>query len=689
MAEDASTPTANPKDSRYRLLIEVAESISLHSDLPALLHDLAARLRQVASFQTLWLVLHDPQRNTMRLHVLETADRTDRDVHERTIDDAPSGLVWQTQQSLIVVDIAKESRYPAAINFLKGLGIQSFCVLPLTTAHCRLGAIGFGSAQRNAYAPEDLEFLEQVGRQVAVAIDNALRHQDARALHRQVQHERDLLLSLLDLNNRIASSLDLAELFKTISTNLRRVMHCDSVFICLPDSASQKLRVYALDFPSSKGLIQEETLISMDGLHGMVYRTGKPWTGNIRVLDASQPGARLAIAEGINFACIMPLVSRNRVLGVLSVGRKGDLSFSSDDCEFLTQVAGQVAIAVDNALEHREVTESREQLEKQRHYLQEEIRAEHNFEEIIGQSRVLKQALGQVETVAPTDSTVLILGETGTGKELVARAIHNLSPRRDHTFVKVNCAAIPLGLLESELFGHEKGAFTGAISQRIGRFEAAHRGTLFLDEVGDIPPELQPKLLRVLQEQEFERLGSTKTIRVDVRMVAATSRDLREMVAENKFRSDLYYRLNVFPISVPPLRERPEDIPLLVRHFTEKYARRMNKRIETITEGAMAALTGYAWPGNVRELQNIVERAVIVSSGHELKVPLDDVKKTAPSDAPAAAVTLEAAEREHILRTLRETGWTIGGPVGAAARLGMKRTTLQYRMKRLGITNSK
>ncbi len=673
---------------RYQLLLEVAESISLHSDLPALLHDLAARLHRIASFQSLWLVLHDPAWNTMRLHILETGARTDIDVVERTIDDSLSGLVWQTQQLLIVPNIEEESRFADAITFLKNHNIQSFCLLPVTTAHARLGAIGFGSTTRNGYNQEDVEFLEQVARQVAVAIDNTLRNQDARSLHGQLQHERDLLRSLLDLNNKIASNLDLAELFKTISTNLRRVMQCDGVIIYLPDSASNQLRVYALDFPSSKGIIQEETLMSMEGLHGTVYRTGKLWTGNIQDLAESHPRAKLAAAEGIKFICIMPLITRNRVLGVLSVGRKGKLAFSRDDSDFLTQVASQIAIAVDNALEHRQVTESKERLEEERLYLQEEIRAEHNFEELIGQSHILKGALGQVKTVAPTDSTVLILGETGTGKELVARALHNLSSRRDQTFVKVNCAAIPLGLLESELFGHERGAFTGAITQKIGRFELAHHGTLFLDEVGDIPPELQPKLLRVLQEQEFERLGSTKTVRVDVRVLAATSRDLPQMVAENKFRSDLYYRLNVFPIPIPPLRERPEDIPLLVRHFVEKYSRRMKNRIRTIPAAAMAALTRYPWPGNVRELQNIIERAVIVSQGDDLKVPLDDLKKNT-AKSPTPGITLEAAEREHILRVLHETDGVIGGPSGAAARLGMKRTTLQYRMKRLGITGPK
>jgi formate hydrogenlyase transcriptional activator len=347
-------------------------------------------------------------------------------------------------------------------------------------------------------------------------------------------------------------------------------------------------------------------------------------------------------------------------------------------------VAGQVAIAVENALAFQEIGELKNKLAQEKLYLEDEIRSELNFEEIVGESPSLRAVLKQVETVAPTDSAVLIQGETGTGKELIARAIHNLSPRREHTFVKVNCAAIPAGLLESELFGHERGAFTGAIAQRIGRFELAHRGTIFLDEVGDIPLELQPKLLRVLQEQEFERLGSARTIRVDVRLVAATNRDLEEMVAARTFRSDLFYRLRVFPLVMPPLRERQEDIPMLVRYFVQKYARRMNRAVETIPSETLDLLVRYSWPGNIREMENLIERAVIVSPGAVLRVPLSELK---PPMEPAAGnlLTLEAAEREHILKALEATNWVLAGPRGAATMLGLKRTTLQSRMQKLGL----
>jgi formate hydrogenlyase transcriptional activator len=419
---------------------------------------------------------------------------------------------------------------------------------------------------------------------------------------------------------------------------------------------------------------------------GCCYQERKPKVSTRAELETYDSEiVRMLLAEGVQTTCCVPLVTRDRVIGTLNLASLRDAAFTQEDVDLLGQVAGQVAIAVENALAFKEIAELKNKLADEKLYLEDEIRSELNFEEIIGESGSLKQILKQAETVAPTDSTVLILGETGTGKELIARAIHNLSRRRERTFVKVNCAAIPTGLLESELFGHERGAFTGAIAQKLGRFELADKGTIFLDEVGDIPLELQPKLLRVLQEQEFERLGGTRTIHVDVRLVAATNRDLSALVEEGRFRSDLYYRFNVFPLRMPPLRERREDIPLLVRYFVQKYSRRMNKRMESVSTESLEALGRYHWPGNIRELENLVERAVIVSSGPVLRIPVGDLRAPLASSA-AAAVTLEEAEREAILRALGETNWVLAGPRGAAARLGMKRTTLQSRMQKLGIT---
>src|ERR1700683_2501019 len=360
-------------------------------------------------------------------------------------------------------------------------------------------------------------------------------------------------------------------------------------------------------------------------------------------------------------------------------------AFAPPDVDFLPQVAGQAAIAIENATAFQEIAQLKDQLAEEKLYLEDEIRTEQNFGEIIGDDPAFRRVLEQLATVAPTDASVLILGETGTGKELIARAIHNLSARRQRTFVKVNCAAIPTGLIESELFGHEKGAFTGAIGQKIGRFELADKGTLFLTEIGDIPLELQPKLLRVLQEREFERLGSARTQHVDVRLVAAPTQDLAKMVEQKQFRGDLYFRLHVFPISLPPLRQRKQDIAILVRHFVQRYARTMNKKVDTIPANVIEALERYDWPGNVRELENFIERAVILSPGSTLRAPLAELKQ-ASRPAPAADGTLEETERAHILNVLRETKWVVGGPRGAAARLGLRRTTLIYKMQKLGIS---
>jgi formate hydrogenlyase transcriptional activator len=458
--------------------------------------------------------------------------------------------------------------------------------------------------------------------------------------------------------------------------------------LALPHAENKQLQLYELDFLEGKGFLHEEGRYSIEGSpYGTAFRTMKPVA-----LDSPftawpyNPVVQSRICGGFKSLCFLPLIRRNRAIGTLNLGRLRHDAFSKEDLYFLDQVGSQIAIAVENALEYGEITQAKGRLAEHRFYLEDETRLEHNFEEIVGNSPRLKAVLESVRIVAPADSAVLIQGETGTGKEVIARAIHNLSPRKGQAFVKVNCAAIPLGLLESELFGHERGAFTGAIAQKSGRFELAHKGTLFLDEVGDIPLELQPKLLRVLQEQEFERLGSTRTRRIDVRLLAATNASLTQMVAEKKFRSDLYYRLNVFPIAVPPLRDRRDDIPLLVRYFANKFARRMGKRIESIPKETMDALSRYSWPGNIRELQNLMERAVLLSNGPSLRVPLAEILAESGLSAASGGNVLEHAKREQIVRALRESSWVVGGARGAAARLGVKRTTLAYTMQKLGIS---
>jgi formate hydrogenlyase transcriptional activator len=674
-----------PPAPQYQALLEVTESIARHRDLPALFHDLKERLPRLVNFDTLWLVLHEPARNVMRVHILETPSRAYVDFVERGIQEAPAGWVWERQEALVVPDLEQEKRFAKALDSMREVSVRSFCILPLTTAHRRLGAVGFGSQRVGAYGEAGVEFLQLVARQIAVAVDNALNYQAAQALQRQLEHERDRLKLLLDLNNSVVSTLDLRELFRAISANVRRVMEYDYASVLLPEQDGKHLRVYARNFCEGGESWLEEIVVPATGRPASkVLESGKPLIFDRQAL--SQYGSQLNLwSIGIKSLCVLPMISRDRIIGTLNLGQLRDGAFSQGDVDFLCQVANQIAIGVENALNYEQVTKARERLVEERNYLNEEIRTEHDFEAIIGQSPALKRILKQAELVAPTGSTVLILGETGTGKEILARAIHDISSRRERTFVSVNCAAIPMGLLESELFGHEKGAFTGAIAQKIGRFELAHQGTLFLDEVGDIPLEVQPKLLRVLQEQEFERLGSTRTLHVDARLIAATSRDLPQMVENREFRGDLFYRLNIFPILVPPLRERPEDIPLLVAHFTDKYARRMDKRISEIPAETMDALKRYPWPGNVRELQNFIERATILTSGPTLQVPLSELRQ-ASREVHRKARTLAETEREQIMRALRESQWVLGGSGGAAERLGLKRTTLFYKMRKLGIT---
>jgi len=501
----------------------------------------------------------------------------------------------------------------------------------------------------------------------------------------ELRREQARLKLLLELTKQTVSHQELRDVARAVMVSIRSGVRCDGVCIFLESPEAGELQVCALDFPGDADFQEGITVPRFGTIAGHVVQTAKAWSGSREEASAHFP-RQLLLAPGFTTGCMLPIPGRDRVVGTLGLVRSERDSFSEDEIDFFTQVSNQIGIAVEHALACQQIRELKEKLAQESVHVEDEIRDETNFEEIVGESAVLRRLLAQVETVAPTDSTVLIYGETGTGKELIARAIHNLSPRHGNAFVKLNCAAIPTGLLESELFGHEKGAFTGAVAQRIGRFELANRGTVFLDEVGEIPLELQTKLLRVLQEREFERLGSTRTISTDARLIAATNRDLAEMVEDQRFRSDLFYRLNVFPVRVPALRERQEDIPLLVRHFVRHFARRMNRVIDTIPSETMSTLVRYSWPGNIRELQNLIERAVILSSGPVLRVPLQDLPNRAPiGSTKARPQTLEEAERAHILAALKETKWVVGGPNGAAASLGMNRSTVLFRMKKLGI----
>jgi formate hydrogenlyase transcriptional activator len=679
-----------PALERYETLLEVAGSIASHPQLSELFQDLLQRLRQVVQFEVLILVLHDPARNVMRVNVLEALEPFTIPLSlEQPVEDSVAGWVWQHQQALLLDDIEDETRFGPVVRLLRDSSIESFYALPVTTARRRYGAICFASRRKNVYKPADLRFMEQAATQVAIAVDAAMTYETAKNYQEQLAQEHERLKLLLEINNTLVRKLDLRELLAQVSGCIRRVMRHDYSSLCLYDPAAQQFRLQAVDFPKGPGTLRQGVIFSVeDSPAGRAFNTGKALLVNrLDIRNFPSKATELLLEDGINSGCWLPLQGRERVLGTLNVGSFRESGFTQDDVGLLSQIASQLAIAVDNALAFRQIAEFKDKLAEEKGYLEEEIRTEYNFDEIVGESPALKQVLQQVRTVAGTDSTVLILGETGTGKELIARAIHDLGRRRDRTLVKLNCAAIPTGLLESELFGHEKGAFTGAIAQKVGRVELANKGTLFLDEVGDIPLELQPKLLRLLQEQEFERLGGTRTIRVDLRVVVATNRDLEKMVADATFRQDLFYRLNVFPIHVPPLRERAGDIPLLVHFFVNKHARRMGRRIERIPAETMQVLSRWHWPGNVRELENIIERAVILSPGPVLNVSLAELRSPAFASprTNAKAVTLEATEREAILRALREANGVVAS---AAAKLGMKRTTLNSKMRKLGISRA-
>ncbi|HEV2418886.1 MAG TPA: sigma 54-interacting transcriptional regulator [Terriglobia bacterium] len=667
---------------RYRALFRVSRTLMSHRNQDDLPQTLSSELRRVLNFYYLCIGLYDPKAHEVRLRAFDETGAP-ISIPQLATEETLTWWVYQEQRPLVIASVEQETRFPASVRVLKQYGIGSVCVLPLTTAHRRIGVLSVGNKEPDAFSKDEICFLTLVANQVALAIDDAFHIGASERVKEELQRERDRLQLLLDITNGVVSNLDQREVLRAISGAIRRVMECDGAAVLLPDCRGGQLNVYALDFPKSQGLCEEGKVVPSDtSPAGTAFQSGKIVVMSEAELSRVAPNK---CEMGIKCMCFVPLVSRNRSVGVLTLARMGKTIFSEDEISFLTQVAGQMAIAVENACAYRQISDLKDQLAREKVYLEDEIRSELNFEEIVGESSALRQVLGQVETVAPTDSTVLIYGETGTGKELIARAIHKLSVRQSGAFVKLNCAAIPTGLLESELFGHEKGAFTGAVTQRIGRFELANRGTMFLDEIGEIPLELQPKLLRVLQEREFERLGSTRTLISDARLVAATNRDLASLVEEQRFRADLFYRLNVFPVQVPPLRERPEDIPPLVRHFVQQFSRRMNKTIDTILVETMNALTRYYWPGNVRELQNVIERAVILTKGPALSVALSDLKRRMPDNNASTKDTLEEAERKHILAVLEATNWVVGGQNGAAVRLGLNRSTLQFRMNKLGL----
>src|SRR3984885_8436825 len=669
------------EEDRYVALLQAANAIATCSDCNATSEALVSKLREVTHFDFLHLVAFDKDTNQVCFSLLDANGRRLEQPADDVLPlaDSPIQHAHDSGEAVVTLDWSLEPRFQSYGSFLSQYGIGATCSLPLKRGSRRLGVLSLGRCYPNDYDEDEIRFLSLAADQIGLAIDAAVNF----FISQRVQ---DQLKLILDLNNQVVSNLEFHDLLQGASGSVRRVMRCDAAAIMLADAEGKNLRVHALDYPESRGIFVEGALVPIEGtMPGDSFKSGKPMVVNrLDPAEISPEMYQKASAEGLNSFCDVPLISKNRLLGILAVARHEENRFDEEEIAFLVQVASQVAIGVENALAYTEIAELKDRLAQEKVYLEEEIRGEMDFEGIVGQSSALRHVLNLVETVAPSDSTVLLLGETGTGKELIARAIHERSRRKERTFVKLNCAAIPTGLLESELFGHERGAFTGAIAQKTGRLELADQGSLFLDEVGDIPLDIQPKLLRALQEREFERLGSNRTKKVDVRLVAATNRDLDKMMENREFRSDLYYRLNVFPIRIPPLRERPEDIPLLVRYFTQKYGRRMKKQIESIPAAAQRKLSSWHWPGNIRELENFIERSVILTHGPALQAPIAELGNNG-KNSPVVVGGREANERNEILRILKVTSGRVAGPDGAAARMDIKRTTLISRMKKLGI----
>jgi len=669
--------------TRYAALLRLSQALSVFRNGDDLCNFVVTELESIVNCEIIGILSYD--KPTKKLTWLMFDTRKGR-VYPKLLswEESASRWVCEHQRPLVIPDVEQETRFPKTMDCAREQAIRSFCMFPLKTATRHIGTIYFGSAAQYAHSEEEVRFLSLVAGAVGMAVGNARYFEGTQVLEAQLRREKSRLKLLLDLTNCLVSNLRIGDVLRAIAESLLQIFQCDVAGLMLPEVGCEKRPMSS--FFERGGIVVSETSFPWDKVFSCVLETGEAWSGDTKDIPLlGMHNSPYWAALPIKKVCGFPLASPNRVLGAVALGRLSENAFTADDLALLSEVAKQVAIAIENALAYGRIADAKEKLAQEKLYLQDEIHSELIGKEIIGESATFRSVLQKVETVASTDSTVLICGETGTGKELIARAIHDLSSRRAHPFVKLNCAAIPLGLLESELFGHEKGAFTGAIAQRVGRFELANNGTLFLDEIGEVPLELQPKLLHVLQEQVFERLGGSRTIKTNARLIAATNRDLAAMIDRKEFRSDLFYRLNVFPIQVPPLRERVEDIPLLVRSFVQQFARRANKKLETISRDTMDALCRYDWPGNIRELQNVLERAVILSTGPVFEVPLSELRTAAGRSASSAPDTLAEAERKHIVAILDESGWVLGGKNGAALRLGLKRPTLQLRMKKLGI----
>ena len=688
MTEDESA--LMPADTRYRALLDVSRAMVEQPTVKAVLHSLREVLSSSCRLHGAHLYVLGSDRES--LHLLEFDQEADAPAIKIGTKMSRIGEVARVLEQLEPVflpDVSQEMlKHPELAPFATQSVGRSTYLFPVSTSQQRYGILVVTKDRGQEFVPEDVELLRSLASHVAVALECALARDCAEQYQRQLANERDRLRLLLEINNHLVSKLDISDVFRSASASIRSYFGNDFTGFWVLAKGSHQLQSVVVDFPGAKGLLAEvgPTDLTDTEYERLLSRQGEIWSiDETEKIPVSM--AQTLRAESIRSVAVTPLVTGSGPLGLLAIGSRKLDAFKQADLDLLSLIGNQISLALDNALAYGRLNASAIRLEEERLYLESEIRSEYNFEDVVGKSAALRKVLDQVAIVAPTQSTVLLHGETGTGKELFARAIHNLSPRRERTFVRLNCAAIPSGLVESELFGHEKGAFTGALMQKRGRFELADRGTLFLDEIGDISLDLQPKLLRALQEHEFERLGSTKTIRVDVRLIAATHRDLPRMISNNQFREDLFYRLNVCPIEIPPLRERREDIPLLVHYFVSRHSRQMQKCVKSVPKQAMEALVNADWRGNVRQLENFIERCVIFTQGDELNVQRAELTK-ASSRSVASAPRFEQAERQVIIDALIAASGKIAGKGGAAERLGLKRTTLQNKMNKLNISRA-
>jgi formate hydrogenlyase transcriptional activator len=667
----------SPEHDRYRLLLEITDVMARAQSLPDAFKEFAPPVLALTGGELLNLSLHDPRRDCMLTHYWKK-NQESGEFEALPVDEVAGGWAWKRQEPIAIPDVEREQRFPSIVPVLLNHGVRSYTALPISTPSRHFGALGLGKSVPEELNGEDVEFLSRVALMGALALE---RDRAQRALEEQQ--------SLVAISRELSSTLDLEKLLPAILTSLRSIARYERTILSLLDEDGKTLHRYgdALEWEpllNHGNTVPLEQSLSARAIHtrDVIFLSAK----DLQEID--DPLAKTMYEGGVRSVCSVPLIARDRVWGTLTPSSMIENAFGPSEVEYLQQVANQIAAALQNANAYREIEKLRDRLVQEKRYLEYEIRSANRPDDIIGNSPALKRVLDYSAIVADTDSTVLITGETGTGKERIARVIHGLSRRKDRSFIKVNCAAIPTGLLESELFGHEKGAFTGAVSQKIGRLELADKGTLLLDEIGEVPLELQPKLLRVLQDREFERLGGTKTTRVDVRLLAATNRDLARAVEEKEFRGDLFYRLHVFPLHLPALRDRREDIPILIRHFVEKCAVRLHKQIDIIPDEAIEAMMHWSWPGNIRELENFIERSVILSEGNRLNPPLAELREEISRPPSDSEGTLRDKEREHIIEILHQTRGALSGPSGAAARLGLKRTTLQYKMQRLGISRT-